>query len=81
MSRTVIDIEDKFLKKAQKLTGINKKVEIVNYAIKKLILVLCFTGSYMLVLCFSLTAISADLSNFSHSFFLLSVSLSILIEY
>lgn len=37
MSRTVIDIEDKFLKKAQKLTGINKKVEIVNYAIKKLV--------------------------------------------
>lgn len=37
MSRTVIDIEDKLLKKAQKLTGINKKVEIVNYAIRKLV--------------------------------------------
>jgi len=37
MSRTVIDIEDKLLKKAQKLTGINKKVEIVNYAIRRLV--------------------------------------------
>ncbi len=37
MSRTVIDLEDKLLKKAQRLTGINKKVEIVNYAIKKLV--------------------------------------------
>ncbi len=37
MSRTVIDIEDKLLKKAQKLTGISKKVEIVNYAIRKLV--------------------------------------------
>jgi Arc/MetJ family transcription regulator len=37
MSRTVIDIEDTLLKKAQKLTGINKKVEIVNYAIRKLV--------------------------------------------
>ncbi len=37
MSRTVVDIEDKLLKKAQKLTGISKKVEIVNYAIRKLV--------------------------------------------
>ncbi len=37
MSRTVIDIEDELLKKAQKLTGINKKVEIVNYDIRKLV--------------------------------------------
>ncbi|MEN8262598.1 MAG: type II toxin-antitoxin system VapB family antitoxin [Nitrospirota bacterium] len=37
MSRTVIDIEDKLLKKAQKLTGISKKVEIVNYAIRRLV--------------------------------------------
>lgn len=37
MSRTVIDIEDDLLKKAQKLTGINKKVDIVNFAIKKLV--------------------------------------------
>jgi len=37
MARTVVDIEDKVLKKAQKLTGINKKVDIVNYALKKLV--------------------------------------------
>ncbi len=37
MSRTVIDIEDKMLKRAQKLTGINKKVDIVNFAIMKLV--------------------------------------------
>ncbi len=37
MSRTVIDIEDEMLKKAQKLTGINKKVDIVNLAIRKLV--------------------------------------------
>ena len=37
MSRTVVDIEDDLLKKAQELTGINKKVEIVNYAIRKLV--------------------------------------------
>lgn len=37
MSRTVIDIEDSMLKKAQRLTGIKKKVDIVNFAIKKLV--------------------------------------------
>jgi len=37
MSRTVIDIQDDLLKKAQKLTGIRKKVEIVNYALKRLL--------------------------------------------
>ena len=37
MSRTVIDIEDDLMEKAKKLTGINKKVDIVNYAIKKLV--------------------------------------------
>jgi Arc/MetJ family transcription regulator len=37
MSRTVIDIENDVLKKAQKLTGIQKKVDIVNYALKKLV--------------------------------------------
>ena len=36
MSRTVIDVEDDMLAKAQKLTGIKKKVDIVNLAIKKL---------------------------------------------
>jgi Arc/MetJ family transcription regulator len=33
MSRTIIDIQDDLLKKAQTLTGISKKVEIVNYAV------------------------------------------------
>jgi len=37
MSRTVIDIEDDLLKRAQKLTGIRKKVDIVNYAIRRLV--------------------------------------------
>ncbi len=37
MARTVIDIEDDVLEKAQKMTGINKKVDIVNYALKKLV--------------------------------------------
>ena len=37
MSRTVIDIQDDLLRKAQKLTGISKKVEIVNYALKRLL--------------------------------------------
>ncbi len=36
MSRTVIDIEDELLKKAQKLTGINKKVEIVTMPLESL---------------------------------------------
>lgn len=35
--RTVIDIEDRLLKRAQKLTGISKKVEMVNYALKRLV--------------------------------------------
>jgi len=37
MARTVVDIEDRILKKAQKMTGIKKKVDIVNYALKKLV--------------------------------------------
>ena len=37
MARTVVDIKDDLLKKAQKLTGINKKVEVVNYALKRLV--------------------------------------------
>jgi Arc/MetJ family transcription regulator len=37
MSRTIIDIQDDLLKKAQKATGITKKVEIVNYALKRLL--------------------------------------------
>ncbi len=37
MARTVIDIEDDVLEKAKKMKGINKKVDIVNYALKKLV--------------------------------------------
>ncbi|MBI5745704.1 MAG: type II toxin-antitoxin system VapB family antitoxin [Nitrospirae bacterium] len=37
MSRTVIDIKDDLLKKAQRITGISKKVDIVNYALEKLV--------------------------------------------
>ena len=37
MSRTVIDIEDDVLKKAQRLTGLSKKVDVVNYALKRLV--------------------------------------------
>jgi Arc/MetJ family transcription regulator len=37
MSRTVIDIQDDLLRKAQKMTGISKKVTIVNYALKRLL--------------------------------------------
>ena len=37
MSRTIIDIQDDLLKKVQKATGITKKVEIVNYALKRLL--------------------------------------------
>jgi Arc/MetJ family transcription regulator len=37
MSRTVIYIHDDLLRKAQKMTGISKKVEIVNYALKRLL--------------------------------------------
>jgi Arc/MetJ family transcription regulator len=37
MSRTIIDIQDDLLRKAQKMTGISKKVEIVNFALKRLL--------------------------------------------
>ncbi len=37
MSRTVIDIEDDVLKKARRLTGMSKKVDVVNYALKRLV--------------------------------------------
>jgi Arc/MetJ family transcription regulator len=37
MSRTVIDIENDLLKKAQRLTGMTKKVDVVNYALKRLV--------------------------------------------
>lgn len=37
MPRTVIDIQNKLLKKVQIATGLNRKVDIINYALKKLI--------------------------------------------
>ena len=37
MTRTIIDIQDDLLKKVQKATGMTKKVEIVNYALKRLL--------------------------------------------
>ncbi|MEW6087350.1 MAG: type II toxin-antitoxin system VapB family antitoxin [bacterium] len=37
MSRTVIDVQDDLLIKAQKATGFKKKVDIVNYALKRLV--------------------------------------------
>jgi len=37
MSRTVIDIKDDLLEKAKKLTKLTKKVDIVNYALERLV--------------------------------------------
>ena len=37
MSRTVIDLRDDLIRKAQKITGLSKKVEIVNFALERLI--------------------------------------------
>jgi len=37
MTRTIIDIHDDVLKKAQQLTGMSKKAEVVNYALKRLV--------------------------------------------
>ena len=37
MTRTIIDINDDVLKKAQRLTGMSKKVDVVNYALKRLV--------------------------------------------
>ena len=37
IARPVIDIQDDLLRKAQKATGITKKVEIVDYALKLLL--------------------------------------------
>lgn len=33
----VIDIEDDVLKKAQRLTGMSKKIDVVNYALRRLV--------------------------------------------
>lgn len=37
MSRTVVDLRDDLVRKAKKLTGLTKKVEIVNLALERLI--------------------------------------------
>ena len=37
MARTVIDIDEEVYAKAQRLTGIRKKVDVVNYALRKLV--------------------------------------------
>lgn len=37
MARTVIDIDEEMLAKAQRLTGLRKKVDVVNYALKKVV--------------------------------------------
>jgi Arc/MetJ family transcription regulator len=37
MSRTVIDLNDELLDRAKKLTGLKKKVDIVNFALEKLV--------------------------------------------
>lgn len=37
MSRTIIDLRDDLMRQAQKLTGLTKKVEIVNFALERLV--------------------------------------------
>ncbi len=37
MARTVINLNDHLLKKAQKLTGLKKKVDVVNLALERLV--------------------------------------------
>lgn len=37
MARTLIDIDEEIFQKAQRLTGLRKKVDVVNYALKKLV--------------------------------------------
>ncbi len=37
MSRTLVDLRDDLVRKAQKMTGLTKKVELVNYALERLI--------------------------------------------
>lgn len=37
MARTVVDLDEKLVRKARKLTGLTKKVELVNFALQKLI--------------------------------------------
>lgn len=37
MGRTVINLKDPLVKEAQKLTGLSKKVDVVNYALEELV--------------------------------------------
>ena len=37
MSRTVVDLRDDLVRRAQKLTGLTKKVELVNLALEGLV--------------------------------------------
>ena len=37
MARTVINLNDRLLKKAQRLTGLKKKVDVVNLALEQLV--------------------------------------------
>lgn len=37
MSRTVIDLNDKLIREAKRVTGLSKKVQVVNYALEELV--------------------------------------------
>lgn len=37
MARTVIDIDEEMLAKAKKVSGLHKKVDVVNFALRKLV--------------------------------------------
>lgn len=37
MSKTVIDLNDSYIESARKLTGLKKKIDIVNFALEKLV--------------------------------------------
>ena len=37
MARTVIDLDEEILAKAQQLSGLRKKVDVVNFALRKLV--------------------------------------------
>ena len=37
MARTVIDIDEEIFAKAQRLSGLRKKVDVVNFALRKLV--------------------------------------------
>ena len=37
MARTIVNLNDRLLKKAQRLTGLKKKVDVVNLALEQLV--------------------------------------------